>query len=153
MREDFIAKNEIFLDATRDKVWEALTDPEQVTRYLHGTQVESDWKVGSPIAWRGEWKGRHYEDKGRILEMEPPHRLATTYWSSLSGKPDRPEYYKTLRYVLYEEGEEGEGTRLVLTTENNATEQEARHSQENWKGVLDTLKAILEEETAAASGF
>lgn len=150
MREDFIAKVEIFLDAPRSRVWEALTHPDQVARYLHGTQVESDWKVGGPITWKGEWKGRRYEDKGRILEVEAPHRLATTYWSSLSGKPDRPEYHKTLRYVLYEE--DG-GTRLLLTTENNASEQEARHAEENWKGVLGTLKGILEEETATASGF
>jgi uncharacterized protein YndB with AHSA1/START domain len=150
MREDFIAKVEVSLEAPREKVWEALTDPDQVSRYLHGTQVETDWKIGSPIAWRGEWKGRRYEDKGRVLEVEPPHRLATTYWSSLSGKPDRPDQYKTLRYVLYEEGG---GTRLVLTTENNASEHEARHSEDAWRDVLGGLKTILEEETAAASGF
>lgn len=150
MREDYIAKVDIYLEAPRRRVWEALTDPDQVSRYLHGTRVESDWKVGSPISWKGEWNGRRYEDKGRILEIEPPHRLASTYWSSLSGKPDRPEHHKVLRYVLYEE--DG-GTRLVLTTENNATEREARHAEENWRRVLGTLKSILEEETAAASGF
>jgi uncharacterized protein YndB with AHSA1/START domain len=150
MREDFIAKVDIFLEAPRAKVWEALTDPDQVARYLHGTHVESDWKVGGPISWKGEWNGRRYEDRGRILEVEPPHRLATTYWSSLSGQPDVPEHHKVLRHVLYEERG---GTRLVLTTENNATAQEARHAEENWRGVLGTLKAILEEETAAASGF
>ena len=41
----------------------------------------------------------------------------------------------------------------MLTTENNATEQEARHVEESWKGVLEGLKGLLEEETAAASGF
>lgn len=151
MREDYIAKVEVFLDAPRARVWEALTDPDQVSRYLRGTQVDSAWKVGGPITWKGEWDGRRYEDRGKILEVEPPHRLATTYWSSLSGKPDRPEHYKTLRFVLYET-EDG-GTRLLLTTENNASEREARHVEETWKGVLDGLKDILEEETAAASGF
>lgn len=150
MREDFIARVDIFLDAPRAKVWEALTDPDRVARYLHGTHVESTWKVGDPISWKGEWNGRRYEDKGRILEVEAPHRLATTYWSSLSGKPDAPEHRKILRHVLYEERG---GTRLVLTTENNATAKEARYAEENWRGVLDTLKSILEEETAAASGF
>lgn len=152
MKEDFIARNEIRLDVPREMVWQALIDPDQVSRYLHGTHVGTDWKVGSPVTWTGEWKGRHHEDKGRVLEVEPPHRLAFTFWSSLSGRHDRPGNCKTLRYVLYEEGE-GECTRLLLTIENNASAQEAAHVQENWQGVLEGLKALLEEKAAAASGF
>jgi hypothetical protein len=51
------------INATRGEVWNALTDPEKVKQYMHGTEMSTDWNDGSPIVWRGEWKGRSYEDK------------------------------------------------------------------------------------------
>ena len=44
-------KKTITLDASVAKVWEALTTPEMIKRYTLGTEVVSDWKVGSPILW------------------------------------------------------------------------------------------------------
>jgi uncharacterized protein YndB with AHSA1/START domain len=47
----------------------------------------------------------HYEDQGKVLEVEPGKRLVSTFWSSLSGLHDTPENYKTVRYELFGEGE------------------------------------------------
>ena len=48
-------------------VWRALVTPETIKRYMFGATVVSDWKEGSAIVWKGEWKGKPYEDKGKIL--------------------------------------------------------------------------------------
>ena len=61
--------------------------------------------------------------------------------TALSGLTDTPENYKTVRYELEPAGS---GTRLTITQDNNATEEEARHSAENWKMVLDGLKKLVE---------
>ena len=53
--------------ATPERVWRALTDPAQIKDWMVGTDVETDWRVGSPISWRGELDGKAYgtgEDPG-----------------------------------------------------------------------------------------
>ena len=69
---------EIRLDSAPDKVWKALTDPDLVQRYFYGTRIDSDFRPGSPVRWRGEWQGKAYEDKGEILAAQPGRRLAAT---------------------------------------------------------------------------
>jgi uncharacterized protein YndB with AHSA1/START domain len=136
-----IAKAAIFINSPASRVWEALTNPDLIKQYLFGTQVTTDWKVGSPITYTGTWEGKVYEDKGKILQVEPGKLLVSTFWSSLSGLPDVPESYQTVRYEL---SPEGGGTRLTVTQDNNATPEAASHSEQNWNLVLDGLKKILE---------
>jgi uncharacterized protein YndB with AHSA1/START domain len=136
-----IARATTTINAPASKVWDALTKPELIKQYLFGTEVTTDWRVGSPITYRGEWQGKSYEDKGKILEIEPRKRLVSTFWSSLAGLPDTPEYYKTVRYEL---APEGDRTKLTITQDNNATQEEADHSEQNWRMVLDGVKKLLE---------
>ena len=142
MDQKYIAKAGTTIDAPVSQVWDALTNPEMINQYLYGTEVTSDWQVGSPITYRGEWEGKTYEDKGKILEIEPEKLLVSTFWSSLSGLPDTPENYKTVRYEL--SGTDGQ-TQVIIIQDNNATEEEAKHSQKNWLSVLSKLKELLEE--------
>ena len=141
MNGNYLAKTSIKIEAPREKVWEALTDPQLIKQYLFGTEVTTDWKVGSPITYKGTWKGKAYEDKGKVLENEPGKLLVSTFWSSLSGVPDLPENYQTVRYEL---STEDGGTRLTLTQDNNATREDAEHSEQNWKMVLEEMKKLLE---------
>ena len=52
------------------EVWNALTDKESIKKYFYGTELNTDWKVGSPIVFKGNWEGQAYEDKGKILDIE-----------------------------------------------------------------------------------
>ena len=141
MNETYLAKVSISIDAPKEKVWEALTKPELIKQYLFGTEVTTDWQVGSPITYKGTWEGKAYEDKGVVLENEPGKLLVSTFWSSLSGVPDLPENYQTVRYEL---STEDGGTRLALTQDNNATREDSEHSEQNWNMVLEGLKKLLE---------
>jgi uncharacterized protein YndB with AHSA1/START domain len=142
MDKNFVVKVSIIINASLARVWEALTTPELIKQYLFGTEVISDWKVGSSITYKGEWKGKSYEDKGIILQFVPEKLFESTYWSSMSGMPDVPENYKK---VTYELALESGNTKLTLTQDNNATEEEKNHSEQNWKMVLDGLKKLLEK--------
>jgi uncharacterized protein YndB with AHSA1/START domain len=135
------AEATITIDAPKSKVWEALTQPQLIKQYLFGTEVTTDWKAGSPITYKGTWEGKPYEDKGKVLQIEPGKLLVSTFWSSLSGLPDAPENYKTVRYELSAEGSK---TRLTVIQDNNASQEEASHSEQNWKMVLDGVKKLLE---------
>ncbi|HUY74742.1 MAG TPA: SRPBCC family protein [Candidatus Dormibacteraeota bacterium] len=130
------------INAPRATVWDALTEPEMVRQYMHGTNLLTDWKEGSPISWKGEWKGNSYEDKGTVLAVKPQQFLKYTHWSPMGGSEDKPENYRT---VTYELSVEGGTTRLTLTQDNNATQEEAdQMAEDNWGPVLQGVKETAE---------
>ncbi|MET3566701.1 uncharacterized protein YndB with AHSA1/START domain [Leifsonia sp. 563] len=135
------ARADIRIDASRDRLWAALTDPDTIARYLFGSRVSTDWKAGSTIVYRGEWEGKPYEDKGTILEIVPGERLVTSYYSPLSGKPDIPESYQTVSYLL---ADDGDGTVVTITQDGCADDAEAERSSGNWRMVLDSMKSVVE---------
>ena len=141
MNDKYIAEATTTINAPTSKVWDALTKPDLIKQYLYGTEVTTDWQVGSPIIYKGVWEGRAYEDKGIVLQREPGKVLVSSFWSSLSGLPDAPENYKTVHYELSPEGDK---TRLTITQDNNDSPDEAKHSQQNWQMVLDGIKKLLE---------
>ncbi len=138
---DHVAKAAVEISASRGRVWTALTDPEQIEKYMFGSRVVTDWERGSPIAWTGEYQGKAYEDKGKIIEIEPERRLKVTHFSPLSGKEDVPANYHTLTYELEQRGDK---TRVSLSQDNNGSEEEAEHSKGNWEKMLTGLKEVVE---------
>lgn len=145
MSRGFEAITTVTIHATRREVWNALTKPEKVKQYMHGTEMSTDWKEGSAIVWKGEWKGRSYEDKGTVLAVEPQRLLKYTHWSPMGGSDDKPENYHT---VTYELAGEGGKTTLTLTQDNNASQEEAdKMAAENWGPVLKGLKETVEKPT------
>ena len=72
---------QVFIGATPEQIWEAITTPEFTTKYFHGSAVESTLEPGSP--WNGYSADRseHWVD-GEVLEAEPPRRLQHT-WRAL----------------------------------------------------------------------
>ena len=141
MHDDLAATANITINAPLAKVWDALIDPEVIRRYMFGATVVSDWKQGSPITWKGEWKGKPYEDKGRILELRPQARLRYSHFSPLSGVPDVPENYHNVTIDVSEH--DGE-VRVALSQDNNKSEQARDESQRNWGMMLAGLKKVVE---------
>ena len=141
---DHVATAETDIRAPRSAVWRALTDPDEIEKYMFGSRVETDWKPGSRITWKGEYEGKTYEDKGEVLEVEHEHRLKLTHFSPTSGDEDAPENYHTLVYEL----EESDGkTRVSLSQDHNKSEEAAEHSRANWDKVLSGLKEVVETQS------
>ncbi len=142
MTSSFVAEKQVTINTPAVAVWEALTDPAKVKQYMFGTDMQTDWKVGSAIAWRGEWKGETYEDKGEVLAVEPHTLLRMTHWIPRTGAEDKPENYHTVTYRLTER--DGK-TILTVTQDNNASQEEADSMAENnWGPVLDGIKKVAE---------
>ena len=141
MPKGLVVTKSVFINADSAAVWDALTNPKKIKQYLFGTNTISDWKVGSRITYKGEWQGKEYEDGGIILQLVPEKIFQSTYWSSMSGTEDKPENYAT---VTYELANKDGGTLLSLTQDNCKTEEQKRHSEENWGMVLKGLKNVAE---------
>src|SRR6266487_3252596 len=85
---------------------------------------------------------RPYEDKGVILTLKPERVLQYSHFSPLSGQSDVPEHYHT---VTIELSLKGTGTLLMLSQDNNSTEEDREHSEKNWGMMLTGLKKFLEK--------
>ncbi len=143
MNQNLTAETSITIKATPAKVWKAITTPASIRQYLMGTTVTTDWKEGSPITYEGEYKGKTYHDKGLIKKLKPESVFQSTYWSSMSGKEDKPENYNTVTYTL---SDEDDRTLVTLTQDNISTEEEKAHAVKNWEQVLQKLKEVVEEQ-------
>ncbi|HSW77216.1 MAG TPA: SRPBCC family protein [Candidatus Chromulinivoraceae bacterium] len=131
----------IEIDAPSSEVWQAITDPIIVKKWFFGTNVESDWKVGSPIMFRGEWEGKAYEDKGIIQKIEVNKLLSYTHFSSRTGQADVPENYELVQFIL--SGREG-GTTVAIHEENLPSVEARDKSLGVWSMILTNLKKVVE---------
>jgi uncharacterized protein YndB with AHSA1/START domain len=134
------------INAPADEVWTALTDPKIIKTYFFGADVQTDWKVGSPVKIKGEMKGKSYEDRGEVRSFEPQRRLSFSHYSPMSGAPDTPDNYHLVTYDLQPEGDR---TRVTLTQSNltgGVRDSDVEHKadyEKNWAMVLDGLdKAV-----------
>lgn len=143
MKNNITGKASVDINASVTSVWDALTKPEQIKNYFFGTDAHTTWEPGSPITFTGEWQGKKYEDKGKVLEVEKNKKVKYTYWSEMSGIEDKPENYVVITYALSEK--DGK-THLDLIQENIPDEKMKAHSEENWNKVLQGLKEMVEKE-------
>lgn len=122
-------------------VWELLVNPVETGKLFWGTKVESDFKVGSPIAWKGVWEGKPFEDRGTIKRVEKNSLLQYSHWSTASDAPDNEAAHNLLTFRLTKVSG---GVRVVLQHENIATPEMKEHSEKMWKQLLETMKATAE---------
>ena len=142
----FSSTTSLDIRAPLESVWDAITKPEIVKLYFFGTNLVTDWRVGSPLFFRGEWEGRTYEDRGTVLAFEPMKSLCYDYWSSFSGLEDNPALRQIIRYDL---APTHDGVRITVHQSNVDTQERADHSANNWRAVLEALKHLVEGKPAA----
>ncbi len=140
--ENLIATAQVDIEAPVSKVWEALVNPEIIKQYMFGATVTSNWTEGSTITWKGEWEGKPYEDKGKIIKFVPENQLHYKHYSPLTGQADIPENYHTVTIDLFEIENK---TVVFLTQNKNSTVDDRLHSEKNWSMMLTSLKELLEK--------
>lgn len=135
------AKTQMTIHASPAKVWDALTKPELVKKYMMGADVKSDWKVGSPLTYSGVYKDKPFEEKGVIQKIEREKLLQATHFSTTSGKEDKPENYAVVTWELHEN--DG-ATAVTVSQDGISNEKGVEGSKANWAAVLKGLKQTVE---------
>ena len=151
MQKPLTIENTITIHAPATEVWDALINPEQTKKYMFGCETVSDWKLGSPLLWRGEWEGAEMVFvKGTIVALQPEKQLVYTVFDPNSTIEDIPENYLTVTYDLSEKGDQ---IQLTVTQGDYATvaEGERRYNEsynggEGWNPILVGIKNLVEEE-------
>ncbi|MCB0741842.1 MAG: SRPBCC family protein [Chitinophagaceae bacterium] len=128
--------------APKEKVWEAITQPEKVKVWQYGSELITDWKVGNEIRFKSEWEGQIFEQWGTVLEFIPNERLKYKLFAPRPNLEDKPENYFKMEYTLTEKGNE---TELKIIQEDNrpGAKQEPEQGKEN--PVLKMLKELIEK--------
>ena len=138
---DIGSTTSVTIEATLGDVWDAITTPERIEEWFLGVRTQGEWVPGGELVQTGERQGRPYESKAIIDRIEPPELLELRHWSPMSGRPDVPESYEPVVYLLTER--DGK-TELTVTESNLPSEQAREMSVRIWAMVLDRLKELLE---------
>ena len=127
----------IFIRATPDEIWRALTDPELTRSYYYGTEIKSDWTPGA--RWTSE-AGEELYLEGEIIEADAPHRLVQTFHVAW---PDEEAYKDEPSTVTWEITPMGDASRVRITHEGmgQATRE---YVEDGWEMILSGLKTLLE---------
>ena len=101
----------IYIVASPQKIWDALTDGKTERAWWAGTRQESTFKTGDPIVFRRNGK---VDLRGEILESEPPKRLVYTFHLEGPG----PAHDEGPSIVTYEIKPSGDATMLKVIHSN-----------------------------------
>jgi len=131
----------IYIAATPEKVWTALTASDFTRQYFFGHSVESEWKQGSP--WRLKRPDGVVAVHGEVRTSDPPRKLV------LSWSVDGTDALRNLpeAIVTYDiEPVSGATVRLTMT-ETHPTPIPAHlleGGRHGWPMILSGLKSVVE---------
>jgi Activator of Hsp90 ATPase homolog 1-like protein len=131
----------INIKAPIQKVWDAITKPELVKQWQYGSDLITDWKVGSDIRFSTEWEGKIFAQWGKVLEIKPNDFIKYSLFAPRPDLEDKTENYFVMSYVLTDENSH---IKLEIIQEDNriGAVQEAPQGEEN--SLLVSLKNLAE---------
>jgi len=128
-----------FIRTTPEKLWSALTDPDQMKEYWLGMHIQTEWRAGA--AWQMLFPDGRIADTGEILELERPKRIRLK-WRNEFRPELKAEGYTvcTIEIEPY-----GDAVRLSITHTMERAESKFIHAVTGgWPMILSNLKSLLE---------
>ena len=131
---------EIVVEASTEKVFDALTKPELIKLWQYGRVVTTDWQVGGNIKFTSEWEGRAetLEQWGTVLEFRPNEFIKYRLFTPGFHFEDKAENYCVTSYMLVNENGR---TRVELIHQDNRPNGFAPATL---KPILAALKRVAE---------
>ena len=132
-----------YIKTTPKKVWDAITVPEFARQYWGHGNI-SDWKIGS--GWEHKTQDGKVVIHGKVLESDPPKRLAVSWSAPDNGKSGNEA---NASRAIFDIETVGDMVRLTVTHAGlvKRTDME-RGIAIGWPRVLSSLKSFLETGTA-----
>jgi uncharacterized protein YndB with AHSA1/START domain len=136
----------IYIAATPDQVWRALTTAEFSRQHFFGFAIEIDLKVGGELAVLAPDGALHIS--GEVIECELPRRLSLTW----NVNWDRLVEQLGATLVTYQIEPAGDTVRLTLTEahEKQLSDDILSGGLQGWPAILLSLKSLLETERTLA---
>jgi uncharacterized protein YndB with AHSA1/START domain len=132
---------EVFIKASPEQIWDAITKPEFTRQYFYGSVIDSTFQPGSPYhGWAAD-RSQQYVD-GEVLESDPPRTLSHT-WRSLYDEETAVEPHSRVTWTI----EPQDGGFSKLTVVHDRLEESPKTAvgvAGGWAFVLSGLKTLLE---------
>jgi uncharacterized protein YndB with AHSA1/START domain/DNA-binding transcriptional ArsR family regulator len=131
----------LYIRATPDQVWDAITNPAVIRRYFHGARVETS--AGQPGGRIRSFSPDGTQEWGdnAILEFDPPRKLVHTWRSlydpELAAEPESRVSWEVAPL-------EGGFTSLTVTHDRLDRSPKTAASVRGWAYILSSLKSVLE---------
>ncbi len=139
----------VFIRATPERVWDAITKPEFTTRYFYGSAIDSTFEPGTPyLSWTSDRTQKLVD--GEVLESDPPRLLRHT-WRALYDEETALEQHSRVTWEI-EPGDGGVTKLTVVHDQLEASPKTAENVAGGWMYVLSGLKTLLETGEPLASG-
>ncbi len=140
----------VYIKATPERIWQAITDPEWNGRYGYGAPGEFELRPGGTYrslatdgmrasAAQMGWELPDVIVDGEVLEVDPPRRLVQSFQAHWDADMEQAEPSR----VTWEIEPNGEASRLRVTHEG-LTAAAARQVSGGWPQILSGLKTLLE---------
>ena len=124
----------VYIKATPDRVWRAITDGDETVRYYFGTRVSSDWTAGSPLTYTNP-DGSIAAD-GSVVEVEAGRRIVMSFhprWSPEIASQD------PVRMTWEIEPTDDGGSKLTVT---NALVPDSKAAEEFADGIVYIVSGL-----------
>ena len=130
---------QVFIKATPEAIWEAITNPEFTTKYFYGARIEvtPDWRRTYSPDGGDDW------GEGAVTEYDPPRRLVHEWRSRWNEELAAEEPSR----VTWDIEPQENGLALLTVTHDRlegAPKTAASVSGAGWMMVLSGLKTLLE---------
>jgi len=135
---------QVFIKASPEVIWDAITKPEFTSKYFHGVTIDT-----TPDE-RRSYSGSELKTVQEVLEFEPPRRLVHS-WISYYDPEMAAEEPSRVSWEI--EPQEGDYSLLTVVHDQleGAPKTAASVSGAGWMMVLSGLKTLLETGEPLAS--
>jgi uncharacterized protein YndB with AHSA1/START domain len=130
---------QVFIKATPEQIWEAITKPEFTTKYFHGARIEVTPERRRTFSPDGsdDW------GEGAVTEFDPPRKLVHEWRSAYNPELAAEEPSRVTWEIDPQEGELSLLT-VVHDRLEGAPKTAASVAGPGWMMVLSGLKTLLE---------
>jgi uncharacterized protein YndB with AHSA1/START domain len=137
---------QVFIGATPEQIWEAITKPEFTAKYFYGSRIEftPERRISLSADGTETW------GDNVVTEWDPPHRLVHA-WQSLYDPELAAEEPSRVTWEI--EAQDGGFSKLTVTHDqlDGAPKTAASVEGAGWMMVLSGLKTLLETGKPLAS--
>lgn len=139
----------VFIRATPQQIWDAITKPEHSAGYLFGALVETTGETGTPFRYHAPDRSTLWGDE-TVLDADPPHRLVVSY-RGLYNPNLATEPASRVTWQIQPDAEHVSLLTVIHDNLDHAPKTAERVAGPGWMRVLSGLKTLLETGTALST--
>ncbi len=130
----------IYIAATAETVWQALTSAEFSRQYFHGLAVEVEERIGGAFVLRAPDGSVHIS--GEVIECDRPRKLTVTFNVNWPGLVEA----LGVELVRYEIEPAGDTVKLTMSQlhDRPISDDILSGGRQGWPAILSSLKSLLE---------